>query len=440
MQESGGAESNRLGIEFPAAVEGSRRFGPADSKLISAATTPDAPINFVEVPRRVGTPAFGADIGRALQPWLANVAKDTLSGLTVINYEGIVVASSAPSWVGRQANSMEEVSRVLQLGQRQAVRRLRARVPESDNPLHRSNPYQIAVVIPIEHEGLMIGAVHALRTPATADELLWERPIQTSSFLMLFFLVPLGSLAAGQFFAVRPLARLQKQAALAADPESKAKLVLKNPRSREVADLFGTVKRMAENLRLQRDSALQQAQRLAHSLWNSLAPAESDAQLLRESADRMTAAEREVILLRIERSTRDGRRLAAQALKLAKAGQRVDLHGETDIEEVIYEVAQDLPRLKVAFLPPKPNFPRVDLEERDFAEVCRNLLQNAAQAGATNMVITANPRDGLLELRFRDDGAGVAESLRDTLLDPYVTSRPNEGGHGVGLAHVRAIV
>jgi len=89
---------------------------------------------------------------------------------------------------------------------------------------------------------------------------------------------------------------------------------------------------------------------------------------------------------------------------------------------------------------PQAALPRVDLEEEAFAEVCRNLLQNAEQAGATKVKITANPRDALLELRFRDDGAGVPESLRDTLFDPYVTSRPNEGGHGVGLAHVRAIV
>jgi signal transduction histidine kinase len=314
-------------------------------------------------------------------------------------------------------------------------------VPPAVNPLFRTNPYQIAVVIPFEYEGYVWGAVHALRTPQSVGEFLSALPALAKWLLVLpFVLIPLGLLAAAQFFAVRPLARLQEQAAFAADGDDQAELMIRHPRSREVAELSGTVAQMAGGLRQQRDSALQQAESLAHSLWNSLAPAESDAELLLESADRMSDADREATLRRIKRSTREGRQLAKKALNLAKARAGRDLHGSTEIVEVVHEVASGLPNLRVEGDFPKADLPRVDLEEEAFAEVCRNLLQNAEQAGATTVKITANPRDDQLELRFQDDGEGVPDNVRDAVFEPYVTSRLGEGGHGIGLAHVRALV
>ena len=414
---------------------------PADPELISSATMSATAIEFREVVKRTGTPGIFVGAGRSLQSWLEAVKEQTLAGLTVVDNQGIVLASSEKEWLGRQATGMNEVKLALQQGRRQAARRPRGEVPDAVNPLFRTNPYQIAVVIPFEYEGYVWGAVHALRTPQSVGEFLSALPGLAKWLLVLPFVgIPLGLLVAAQFFAVRPLARLQEQAAFAAEGDDQAELMIRHPRSREVAELSGAVAQMAGGLRQQRDSALQQAESLAHSLWNSLAPAESDAELLLESADRMSEADREATLRRITRSTRDGRRLARKALDLAKAGTGRDLHGATEIVEVVDEVASGLPNLQVECDLPQAALPRVDLEEEAFAEVCRNLLQNAEQAGATKMKITANPRDALLELRFRDNGAGVPESLRDTLFDPYVTSRPNEGGHGVGLAHVRAIV
>jgi signal transduction histidine kinase len=414
---------------------------PADPELISSATMSDTAIEFREVVKRTGTPSIFVGAGRSLQSWLEAVKKQTLAGLTVVDNQGIVLASSETEWLGRQATGMNEVKLALQQGRRQAARRPRVEVPPAVNPLFRTNPYQIAVVIPFEYEGYVWGAVHALRTPQSVGEFLSALPALAKWLLVLpFGLIPLGLLAAAQFFAVCPLARLQEQAAFAADGEDKAELMIRHPRSREVADLSVTVAQMAGALRQQRDSALQQAESLAHSLWNSLAPAESDAELLRESADRMSDAEREATLRRIERATRDGRRLAKKALDLARARAGRDLYGRTDVEEVVDEVASGLPNLRVECNLPQTALPRVDLEAEAFAEVCENLLHNAEQAGAAEVIITANPSEHHLELRFQDDGSGVPEDVRDTLFEPYVTSRLNEGGHGVGLAHVRAMV
>jgi signal transduction histidine kinase len=43
------------------------------------------------------------------------------------------------------------------------------------------------------------------------------------------------------------------------------------------------------------------------------------------------------------------------------------------------------------------------------------------------------PPKGYVEIRFRDDGPGIPESIQEKLFDPYVSSK--QGGHsGLGLS------
>ncbi len=49
-------------------------------------------------------------------------------------------------------------------------------------------------------------------------------------------------------------------------------------------------------------------------------------------------------------------------------------------------------------------------------------------------------RGGWVEVRVRDDGVGVAETVRARLFDPFVTTRAETGGSGLGLPLVRDLV
>jgi two-component system, NtrC family, nitrogen regulation sensor histidine kinase NtrY len=75
------------------------------------------------------------------------------------------------------------------------------------------------------------------------------------------------------------------------------------------------------------------------------------------------------------------------------------------------------------------------------SEVINNLLVNAVQAlqetGGTVTVITKALEDGA-ELRVRDTGPGMSETVLRRLFEPYVSTRP--GGSGLGLAIARRIV
>ena len=105
----------------------------------------------------------------------------------------------------------------------------------------------------------------------------------------------------------------------------------------------------------------------------------------------------------------------------------------------------------------EPSLPAVAADPDGIKQVVINLIKNAAEAmapkggridiatrfispplGEKNTSGGAEP-GGMVELVVRDDGPGIPESIRETLFDPYVSTK--QGGHsGLGLSVVHNIV
>jgi signal transduction histidine kinase len=92
-----------------------------------------------------------------------------------------------------------------------------------------------------------------------------------------------------------------------------------------------------------------------------------------------------------------------------------------------------------------PNLPLVPLDESLCEQAFLNLAQNAFEAlGDTGGVLTvevrravSQERDGV-EVRFSDNGPGVAREMRDQIFNPFVTTKKT--GVGLGLSIVSRIV
>lgn len=81
------------------------------------------------------------------------------------------------------------------------------------------------------------------------------------------------------------------------------------------------------------------------------------------------------------------------------------------------------------------------------AQVVLNLVINAGQA-----LVNRTAEDGVVRIRtalapngnvlfeVADNGPGIPEAMRDRVFEPHVTSRPQEGGSGLGLHACRQIV
>jgi two-component system C4-dicarboxylate transport sensor histidine kinase DctB len=90
--------------------------------------------------------------------------------------------------------------------------------------------------------------------------------------------------------------------------------------------------------------------------------------------------------------------------------------------------------------PPEASAAMVRARHVQLEQVLVNLLQNAVQACGENGEITLaiGAEGNLLRLSVSDNGPGVPAGLRDTLFQPFVTSKSE--GIGLGLAIARDIM
>lgn len=67
-----------------------------------------------------------------------------------------------------------------------------------------------------------------------------------------------------------------------------------------------------------------------------------------------------------------------------------------------------------------------------------NLLNNAVEAQASQIIVVADSRDGLLRLSIEDNGSGMSEEQRSRIFEPFFTTKAS--GTGLGLAVVESVV
>ncbi len=77
---------------------------------------------------------------------------------------------------------------------------------------------------------------------------------------------------------------------------------------------------------------------------------------------------------------------------------------------------------------------RVSADPGRLRQVLANLLVNAAQAGAREVVLRGTVAGPRARLEIADDGPGVAPEMRERLFDPFETGRADGTGLGLGIS------
>jgi signal transduction histidine kinase len=84
--------------------------------------------------------------------------------------------------------------------------------------------------------------------------------------------------------------------------------------------------------------------------------------------------------------------------------------------------------------------PKIELNETELEQAICNLIQNACEARARNVVLQTAHTNGYVRLTVEDDGIGMSAEQKSHIFEPFYTTRRGRGGTGLGLSITHGIV
>ena len=289
--------------------------------------------------------------------------------------------------------------------------------------------------------------VEVLIDEAPMREAMWDysRRILNLSLVISFFTAGLVYLSL-QWLMVRPMRKITENMALfRAAPEDSARVIPPSRRTDEVGIAERELAVMQDELR----TALQQKTRLAalgtaiakinHDLRNSLATAMLAFDRLADSDD----PEVKSVMPRLYNAIDRAVNLCSQTLNFVSD---TDLHleiGRFPLKKLVDEAgvtvkSYDEEGRSLEWHCGIDGGLELEADREQLFRVLTNLGQNALEAGAREIRITAEPDGEWIVLDVADDGPGLAPEARENLFQPFASSA-KDGGSGLGLAIIRDI-
>ncbi len=294
------------------------------------------------------------------------------------------------------------------------------------------------------------------KDPAVLVEIVFlEAPLRSAMIdfsnriLLLSLLISLITAALVYFslhrLLVRPMRQItQSMVAFRDDPENATRVLRPSSRSDEIGVAQRELAAMQKGLR----GALQQKTRLAalgiavtkinHDLKNILATARLVSDRLAASEDPEVRRVTPTLMSAIDRAVD----LCARTLSFTREGpaaldiSRFELAGLLD--DVGASLADSVNSSKVWQNRLESGL-EIEADREQLFRVFSNLGQNAIQAGATQVEVSARRQNGELIIEVADNGPGLAPRAREKLFQPFSGSaRP--GGTGLGLAIARDLL
>jgi signal transduction histidine kinase len=419
--------------------EGRWRPIPADLDL---ATEPIHPRPPDAVP---GPPAefVAGQVGAELTPILRNAQTVTLAGIRVVDFKGVVVASTSEDF-GLSLANHDEVQRALA---GEPVSLLRLRTSTSPEPaigsISRGTRIRIRVAVPIVDGDRVLGAVLLARTPANIRQAIYgkRRPIIAAGLFLVAVVLFLSLFASATI--ARPVQNLIAQARRAARGEQGAVIPLKNPGTREIAELSETVAAMAQTLESRAKYIRDFAAHVSHEFKTPLTAIQGSVELLRDHAESMSAEERVRFLNILAADAQRLENLVRRLLELARADvMRVGTES-ADLAAVLGATATRYREGGLGVtLPNEGATLTVAMSAEVLDSIVSNLLDNTRQhAGpAASATIAWRVEGDQASVVIEDDGPGISAANAQRIFEPFFTTARKEGNTGLGLAIIRSLL
>lgn len=412
------------------------RLDLADDPILPAPPDP-APTEQVPDP-------IAAAVGRELEPVLRDAQVTTLAGMRVLDYRGVIVATTG-SDLGRSMLNHEEAQRALS-GEYVSLMRRRgsASPPPPFDSISRGARIRVAVAVPILREGRVLGAVTLLRTPANIQHAVRgkrrELAVAGAGLLGMVLLLSLFT----TIMIGRPVRALIEQARRAARGEANALTPLAHAGTREIAELSVTLAGMARTLEERARYIRDFAAHVSHEFKTPLTSIRGTVELMRDHGQDMEPAERERFLALLESDAERLERLVRRLLELARADMASGpAHGaRTTLRPVLDGLAQRYGERGLVVTIDAPDAIAVTLPAETLDSILASLLDNVRQhAGSgAQALLRAQPLRGEVHIEVADDGTGISANHAARVFEPFFTTARGAGNTGLGLSIVRSLL
>ncbi|WP_041410262.1 sensor histidine kinase [Shewanella amazonensis] len=252
--------------------------------------------------------------------------------------------------------------------------------------------------------------------------------------LALVLVLALILLVSAAYWGMRPLVRMREELKSIADGKAKS---LSDGYPVELEGVTQALNQLLQQSSAQQERYQNAMNDLAHSLKTRLAAVHA---ILDDKA-----LHQQEVSEKVMEQVSQMDHLVKYQLKRAMLGRKGLKQEQTQLLPLVNQLSQMLFKIyrdkDVQFstrILPLLQFPG---DKGDLMELCGNLMENAFRLCISTVRVSAEINDkGEFELRVEDDGPGVAESLRQKILERGVRADTHSPGQGIGLAVCHEIV
>lgn len=409
------------------------------STTIDLRSSPILPERPAALPTATRPDPTAQSVTDRLAPAIAETKQATLASILLLDRGGVLLNGRD---AGKSLAQLPEVQRAL-AGKPVTVLRHNDSYAES-SPLEwisQATSIRLHQARPILVAGQPVGAILVSRSPRAVFRGMWEDSgkIAAGAAAILALLIVLTAILARAI--VRPIEHLSRASRALAQGQHAAP-----PRPtlqvREIRSLFDDFAAMSDSIARRSRYLRDFAAALSHEFKTPLAGIRGGIELLQDHGPTMDPAERERFLANMAVDSERLSRLVSRLMELAQADMgRTDPKARAELSPVVARVADSLRGADFAVTIDLPaRLPALAIDPAALETALVTLGENARQAGASALAITARRDEDMIRLRLADNGPGIPEADRERVFDPFFTSKRERGGTGLGLPIAQALL
>lgn len=401
--------------------------------------TPTLPPRPDGIATRATADKFAKHAGKAIQPILQEATRTTLSGIMVLDHQGIVVASKQSN--GLSFTMLPEVQRALHGTYASVLRKSDSKhIAPALTSISRGTGVRVSIAVPILANQQLYGVVLISRTPQSILKYLSEERGKFALAVSAILILTLGISWLTSYAISRPIRQLIHNIQQFSTGETNAIAPVTTPRTQEIAQLSASFTELAHSLQSRMHYIRTFATHVSHEFKTPLTSIRGSAELLLDHAHDMPTEKKDRFLNNIIDDTNRLKNLVNKLLQLAKADTIAPSQETTALLPLLERLKSRYQDRNVTLHIACDATLTLPIEQEHSETIFINLCDNATQHHAKDIHITATTTPTMIQILVSDNGDGISKNNQHTIFTPFFTTRREQGGTGLGLGIITSLL